>query len=890
MGSVNRTLHHFGTLFSLCKTNLLTARLWHLAHSFVIIIDNPPNNGAAWLRPPFDAHLEGTRVSRTKTCSSVNRCWSVGIIVCLTLTCSLASADGFRIEPSQILLAGNFDRIQVCIRAPFANSESADRANDLTAEANFESTDSNIFVVDSAGMLVAVGDGTANLKVTVGDGSHEVPITVAGVVENPSTDFDRQVAPILSKLGCNMGACHASQHGKGGFKLSVFGFEPDADRAAIVRDRLGRRVELLAPEQSLFLQKPTMQVAHGGGLRLKAESVDYQILKAWLAERAPGPNRDVPKVTKLTVTPARRIGSKGLTQQLRVEATYSDETKRDVTAWALFDSMDEGALAVTQRGQVRAVGQGQASIMVRFESHAEIANFVMPYKESVELAGWKNNNFVDELAEKKFRELGIEPSPLCDDATFVRRVYLDVIGTLPTVEDATNFIKSRDIHKREKLIDRLLGMTGDPSLDIYNEQYSAYWTLKWSDLIRNTSNKLGDQGMWALHNWVRDSFRANKPIDRFVRELVTGTGSIYSNGPANYFRINASATDLTESTSQLFLGIRLECAKCHHHPFEKYSQADYYGFAAFFARVGTKNSEEFGLFGREQVVVVRESGEVSHPKTGKKMPPTPLGAGPVDHPLDRRLALADWLTSPDNDYFSRSVVNRYIYYLLGRGLVDPVDDMRSTNPPTNIELLDALSKELVDGGFDLKRLIRSIVSSRLYQLDSQPTQENAADNRFYSHFKVKRLPAEALLDAIDQVTAVQTKFKSLPLGTRAIELPDAEYPNYFLNTFAKPRRASVCECERSPDESLSQALHTLNGDTLASKITDKNGRLMKLIADQKEHGEIVAQLYLATLSRLPTEHELAASRDFLADYLTRQECYEDMLWALMNSKQFLFVQ
>lgn len=829
-------------------------------------------------------------MSRTKTLSSINRCWQSIAIVGVVLLCAQTSAADIQIEPAEISLDGNFSRVQVCVREAAADSQAVERANDLTVDAKYESSDPTIFTVDESGMLVAVKDGSAQLRVTFGDASKEVSVTVSGVVESPMVAFDSQVAPILSKLGCNMGACHASQHGKGGFKLSVFGFEPTDDHIAIVRDRVGRRVELLDPAQSLFLQKPTMQVAHGGGLRLKADSVDYQILKAWLAAQAPGPKSDAPKVTKLTVTPDQRIGTKGLTQQLRVEATYSDDTKRDVTAWALFDSMDEGVLAVAERGSVRAVGQGQASIMVRFESQAEIVNFVMPYKETVELAGWKSNNFVDELAEKKFRELGIEPSPLCDDATFVRRAYLDVIGTLPTVGEVTSFLESQDSDKRNKLIDRLLGLTGDPNLDIYNEQYSAYWTLKWSDLIRNTSNKLGDQGMWALHNWIRDSFRANKPIDHFVRELVTGTGSIYSNGPANYFRINASSTDLTESTSQLFLGIRLECAKCHHHPFENISQGDYYGFSAFFARVGTKNSEEFGLFGREQVVVVREAGEVRHPKTGKNLLPTPLGAEPVDHPLDRRIALAEWLASPDNDYFARSVVNRYMYYLLGRGLVDPVDDLRSTNPPTNIALMNALSEQLVESQFDLKQLIRSIVSSRLYQLDSQPTAENAADSRFYSHFKVKRLPAEALLDAIDQVTSVQTKFKSLPLGTRAIELPDAEYPNYFLNTFAKPRRASVCECERSPDESLSQALHTLNGDTLAGKIADKNGRLMKLIGDKAEHEAIVKELYAATLSRLPTEEELAASREYLADYLTPQECYEDLMWALMNSKQFLFVQ
>jgi Protein of unknown function (DUF1549)/Protein of unknown function (DUF1553)/Bacterial Ig-like domain len=815
----------------------------------------------------------------------------IAVSLCVMLLLhSAAEAEELHVEPATISLVGNFDRTQVAVRESAADSTNTERAEDLTNKATFASTDNNIFRVDSSGIISAVGDGTANLKVTVGDKSQEVAVTVSGIVENPIVEFDRQVAPILSKAGCNMGACHASQHGKGGFKLSVFGFEPDADHAAIVRDRVGRRVELQDPEQSLFLQKPTMQVTHSGGKRLAVDSVDYQILKAWLGNQAPKPNGDTPTVTKLAVTPAQRIGTKGLSQQLRVEATYSDDTTRDVTSWAMFESMDDGVLEVSSSGRVSAIGQGQASVMVRFEDHAEIANFAIPYSESVELVGWKSNNIVDELAEKKFRELGIEPSPLSDDATFVRRVYLDVIGTLPTADNITNFMASKDPDKRNQLIDRLLGLTGDPKLDIYNEPYSAYWTLKWSDLIRNTSIKLGDQGMWALHNWIRDSFRANKPIDRFVRELVTGTGSIYSNGPANYFRINSSATDLTESTSQLFLGVRLECAKCHHHPFEKYSQADYYSFAAFFARVGTKNSEEFGLFGREQVVVVRASGEVRHPKTRKNMPPKPLGAEPIDHPLDRRIALADWLTSPKNELFSDSIVNRYMYYLLGRGLVDPVDDMRSTNPPTNIALMEALSDALVKSGFDLKQLIRTIVSSRLYQLDSQPTLSNAADNRFYSHYKVKRLPAEALLDAVDQVTAVQTKFKSLPLGTRAIELPDAEYPNYFLNTFAKPRRASVCECERSPDESLSQALHTLNGDTLAKKIADKNGRLMKMIADKTEHDETVRQLYLVTLSRMPTELELAAARRFLKDYPTPEECYQDLMWALLNSKQFLFVQ
>ena len=409
-----------------------------------------------------------------------------------------------------------------------------------------------------------------------------------------------------------------------------------------------------------------------------------------------------------------------------------------------------------------------------------------------------------------------------------------------------------------KLVDRLLGLSGDSVLDTFNDQYAAYWTLRWSDLIRNNSNSLGEQGMWALHNWIKESFRTNKPYDQFVRELVTAKGSIYSSGPANFFRINTDSSALTEATSQLFLGVRLECAKCHHHPFEKYSQGDYYSMAAFFSRVGSKNSEEFGLFGRETIVTVRATGEVSHPRTRQRLQPTPLDGEAVDHELDRRLPLADWLTNPENEFFARSVVNRYMRYLLGSGLVEPVDDMRSTNPPSNIALMDALAADFVAHDYDLKHLIRTIMTSRLYGLSSTPTAENVSDSRYYSHFFVKRLSAEPLLDALDHASGVPTKFRNLPLGTRAIELPDAEYPDYFLTTFAKPRRVSVCECERSPDANLAQALHTFNGDTVAKKVADKNGRVNQLLEAKTEHNDLVTQLYLSALCRLPSEAELAA--------------------------------
>ncbi len=802
-----------------------------------------------------------------------------------------ANISGMTVDPQQVELRRNYDRAQLVVTATGDSAATAENSlPDLTHQVSYVSTAPGIVAVDENGRLLAKGDGQAKITITLGSHRLEVPVTVTGVVAEPAISFDEQVMPILSKAGCNMGACHATQYGQGGFKLSVFGFEPSDDYTAIRRDRLQRRINLINPTESLLLKKPTMQVPHGGGKRLDPASVDYRILVDWLKAGAPGVDKEAAHVEKMTVTPNHRLSTPGESQQLRVSATFSDGTERDVTAWAQFDSMDDAVLDVDENGRVSVIGKGQAPLMVRFGDQAEIATFVVPYSDSVQLAGWESRNIVDELAAEKFRELGIEPSPECDDATFLRRAFLDSIGTLPSVEVTREFLASEDPDKRTKLVDRLLGLTGDPKLDIYNDQYAAYWTLKWSDLIRNDSSRGSvEQAMWALHNWIRESFRTNRPFNEFVTELVTGKGSIYMNGPANYFRINSNSSDLAESTAQLFLGVRLQCAKCHHHPFETISQADYYSFAAFFARVGTKRSEEFGLFGRESVVVVKSSGSVRHPKTREVLPPTPLFGEPVDHPLDLRIPLAEWLTSSDNRMFASSVVNRYVAYLLGRGLVEPIDDMRATNPASNVKMMDALTDEFIKSGFDIKHLIRTIMVSRLYQLDSQPTPENLADRRFYSYYKVKRISAEPLLDAIDRTTMVQTKFKSLPMGTRAIELPDSEYPNYFLNTFGKPKRASVCECERSPDESLAQALHTLNGDILAEKISGPQARIARLLKEKKSHEAIVEDLFLATLCRYPTEAEKAAADRFLKESPSPKEAYEDLHWALVNSKQFLFI-
>ena len=830
----------------------------------------------------------------------MSRLWLLVVVIgSVTLTDTIASADGpstVVVAPVEVKLSGNSARTQLVVTRADAGGQIGERSEDLTHGAAFQSSDANVVVVDSRGQLLAKGNGSAKVSVKVGDVTREITVTVEKVEPVAKIGYVEHVAPILNKAGCSMGACHAAQYGQGGFKLSVFGSELDQDREAIVRDRAQRRLSFVEPGESLFLKKPTMQVPHGGGKRLAANSVDYELLKAWIASGAPKPDAKAPEVTKVSVFPPKRLGGVGLKQQLRVDATYSDGSTRDVTAWAKYDSMDDGMLSVNGDGLVTVTGQGQAPVMVRFEGQAEISLFVIPYREAIELTGWTNNNFMDELASAKFKELGIDPSPLCDDATFIRRAFLDAIGQVPTVDETTAFIADTDANKRTKLIDRLLGLTGDPKLDVYNDAYSAWWTLKWSDLLRNTTTGRAEQGMWAMHNWLRTVFRENWSYDRLVRELVTAKGSVFSNGPANYFSANNNPTEATESTVQLFLGVRMECAKCHHHPFEKYGQGDYYGFAAFFARVSNKGSEEFGAFGGESVVIVRTTGEVSHPKTGKVLKPTPLEGEPVDHPLDRRIALADWMTSKNNGMFARSIVNRYMAYLLGRGLVDPVDDMRSTNPPTNPPLMEALAKHFAESGFNLKQLMRTIMTSRLYQLDSQPTATNASDRRFYAYYRVKRLAAEALLDAIDRAAGTQTKFKNLPLGTKAIELPDAEYPDFFLNVFAKPKRASVCECERSPDENLAQALHTLNGDIIANKLADAKGRIATLLAFKsadgkpKPHEEIVRDLYLAALCRQPSDAELAASQKFLEQAGSPKECYEDLLWALINSKQFLFVR
>ena len=722
-------------------------------------------------------------------------------------------------------------------------------------------------------------------------GKHTVKIPAkVSEFEQATTNFARDIIPILSKAGCNQGACHASQYGKGEFKLSLFGYAPEQDHPQFVRDWQQRRVSFVDPANSLVLKKATLQVSHGGGQRFKVGSFEYDQMLDWLKAGASGTTKTDPHVIDMSVVPEQRVYAEGDMQQLRVVTTYDDGSTRDVTHLALYDSMGEGVATVDQHGLIEAVGPGQAAIMVRFQGQAKVSMAMQPHRTDADLSGFVVQNFVDEAVKNHWQKLGVIPAELCSDEVFIRRAFLDSIGTLPSREKVEAFLASKEPNKREELVDELLGLTGDSKRDVYVNDWSAYWALKWGDLLRNNRNKVGDGGMWALYNWMRASFRENKPFDQFVREIVTAQGSIYANGPANYYKIATTPTDLAETTAQVFLGVRLQCAKCHHHPFEVYSQADYYGLAAFFTRVGTKGSTDFGALGRDTVVMLKSSGSIRHPRTRQTMPPTPLQSEPasLEGVRDLRRPLADWLTSKDNRLFSRNIVNRVWGYLMGTGLVEPIDDLRETNPASVPELFDALSENFATNGFDQRLLMRNIMTSRVYQLDSSPLPENATDTRLYLHYNVKRLPAEVLLDAIDDAAGTQERFTGVPLGTRAIELPDSNFTSYFLDTTGRPKRVITCECERTSTPNLAAVLHLVNGDVIQRKLTDKNNRIGSFIKNKIAPEDAVRELYLSTFSRPPSDNEVAAAVSHIETAESPQQGFEDILWALINSREFLF--
>lgn len=786
-----------------------------------------------------------------------------------------AEPRSIEVFPPKIELNGRFDQQRIGVLGDLDGYRL-----DLSRDAKYTSSDAKIVNVEN-GVVRPIGDGNATITIQAGALTASIPVAVKGTQIETPTNFAREVAPVLTKAGCNAGACHGSQHGRGGFKLSLFGFDPAFDHSQIVQSAEGRRVVVSEPERSIVLLKPTLQMEHGGGERFKVGSRSYQILKRWLEDGAPEPPRDELFVAKIEIWPPKRIMTPGETQQLLVSATWSDGRREDVTDTARFDTLNDGVATIAPNGMVTAKDRGETHIMVRFGGQATVAQVTLPFGNApVAYAPGSSGNFIDEKLAAKWRDLGLSPSLPCSDAEFFRRIHLDGIGTLPEPEAVRKFLADKDPKKRDKAIEAVL----------QRAEFVDYWAYKWGDLLRINRTALEEKGMWSFHNWVRGCLRDNKPVDEFVRDIVLAEGSTFTEGPANFYRIGRNAEEWSETVAQVFLGVRMQCAKCHHHPFEKWSQDDYYGMAAFFVRLGTKNSQEFGIFGRETVVYLRPNGEATNPRKRSVVKPHPLDGPISEDPIDRRVKLAEWLTSKDNPMFARNIVNRFWGYLMGRGLVEPLDDMRATNPASNPDLLDALAADFVAHKFDMKHLIRTIMQSRAYQLSSKIADGNKADaaNIHFARYTVKRLTAEQIADAIDFATGTREKYAGLPQGIRAIQLPDPEIRSYLMDVFGRPARQITCECERTTKPNIAQAMHTLNGEFLNKKIADANGRIAKMLKAKAPVNEIAEDLYLTTLCRAPRPEELAKVQDYTKSAGTPAEAMQDLLWVLLNSREFLF--
>jgi len=706
-------------------------------------------------------------------------------------------------------------------------------------------------------------------------------------------NFVHDIVPILTKMHCNAGACHAKADvGQRGFRLSLLGFEPQDDYEHIVKEAKGRRVFPNAPEQSLLLLKATNRVPHGGGVRLEPGSKHYQTIMAWIGQGMPYAADDDPNLTGIRVEPQRLTMKKNTKQQLRVTAEYSNGTLRDVTGLALFEANDPALATTAGTGLVETSDlPGKVAVMVRYSGQVAVSSISIPLGAPVDELP-DPTNFVDELVFANLKAIGVPPSSVCDDATFLRRVTLDIAGRLPTKEESTEFLTDADAPNiRDRVIDRLLD----------SPEYADYFANKWTAQLKNRRESNADiTANFAFHSWVRDSLLANKPYDQFVREILAATGTIVENPPVAWYKRVKQPTAQVEDIAQLFLGVRMQCAQCHHHPFERWSQHDYYSLAAFFSRVGRKPT---AIAGEDLIFHKRGTAQFVNKKTAQPVKPAALGGpsleiAPDDDP---RLELADWMAGKKNPFFAKVLVNRYWKHFFKVGLVEPEDDLRDSNPATNPELLEALAAHFINSGFDLKEAIRVMVRSTTYQLSSQPNEHNLLDRQNYSRFYPKRLQAEVLLDSIDTLTGATTRFADLPPGTRAVALPDNSYnSSAFLKVFGRPDAASVCECERVQSSSLAQSLHLLNSSEVKEKLTVANGRAATWAESKEDLSKAVDELYLVAFSRPPTGEELRIAEEFLARERTdpagnpanavtaKRQALEDLIWALMNTKEFLF--
>lgn len=768
---------------------------------------------------------------------------------------------------------------------------------DLTKDASLVSSDPKVARI-SNDFALAQGDGHALITASVKGHRATIPMTVENFAIPAVWSFRNDVEPVLTKMGCNSGPCHGAAAGKNGFKLTLRGYDAETDYMTLTHQALARRTERMEPAASLILLKPTLTIPHGGGRRFAVGSPEYKIISGWIAQGMPAPKDSDPRVTKIEVFPPEASLRPAAEQQLVVTATFTDGHKEDVTRWAKYDSGNEGVATVDNYGHVTMHSFGEAPVTVWYQSHVTFSRLRIPYPyklDEVVFSKAPRHNYIDNDILHHLEVLHIPPSPPASDSEFIRRAYLDCAGILPTPAEVTRFLNDPSPDKRDQLIDALMK----------RPEFVDYWAYKWSDLLLVSSNHLSNEEMWSYYNWIRHSVAADKPWNKFVYQIVTATGNTIQNGAANYWVVHHDPLDTTENMAQAFLGITITCAHCHNHPLAKWTQKDYYGMANLFARVRLKTYANqssrpgVGQILNDVTVYSASTGEFTDDRFMTVLPPKPLDAPalPESTPGDTRVYFAKWLTSPDNPFFARNIVNRLWRNFMGRGLVEPVEDLRATNPATNDKLLNDMVKDFIAHNFDIDYMIRTIMQSATYQTSSTPLKDNLADDEFGSHYVIKRLPAEVLLDAYSEVTKVPEEFDGYPAGTRALQLPDTAVSSYFLTAFGRPVRAQTRESERTSVPTVTQALHIFNGDTLNNKLRAKNGAIGMLVKLGFTDDQIIDYLYMSSFSRHPTEKEKAALVSALSSAevqngqtsaAARRAALNDMGWAMLTSEEFMF--
>jgi hypothetical protein len=804
-----------------------------------------------------------------------------------------ADVKSLAINLPKVSIRGMDDAAQLVVTATLNDG----RLQDLSGDVEYSVIDGKTAKVLPNGRILPLANGSSEVVAKFGDKSARVPLSVASTDENLPINFPNQVVPVFTKLGCNSGGCHGKASGQNGFKLSLLGYEPDVDFAALVKEARGRRLMPSAPDSSLFLLKGTGLVPHGGGKKMEKDSDEYRLVRRWIAAGMPYGKETDPTVTKITVFPEHRVMTRNNKQQFSVYAHYTDGTVEDITRRAQYESNDPEIATVDAGGLIRTLNlSGEAAIMARYQGHVSVVRATVPLGAKTPEWQFPTQTVVDQHAAKKWKDLGLVPSEIAGDEAFLRRAYLDLTGTLPTPAEVRAFAADKNPKKRDALIDRL----------VESPEYAYYFANKWADILRVKRGREGNsaqraQGTFAFHNWIREAVAADKPYDEFVRDILGATGDESRNPPTVWYKDLQQPEQFVDDTAQVFLGLRITCANCHHHPYEKWSQDDYWGLAAFFGRLGKKQIPVPGNQNQAntQIVYSKPDGTVTNKRTQKPAVAKPLDGAPmeIERGEDPRQRLVDWMADPQNPFFARAVANRYWAHFFGRGIVDPLDDMRVTNPPSNPELLDALAKTLVDNKFSLKALVKTICKSRTYQLSAVPNEFNKHDKQAYARYYPKRMGAEVLLDAVCQVTDSPTQFGGLPQDRfapkRAIMLPDESFNSYFLDVFGRPQRISACECERVSEANLAQALHLLNSEEIQNKLSRQNGRADALTnaKDARPDAEKVEELFLWAFARKPTADDMKAALAHIEKHkAAKKTAYENIIWALINTKEFVFNQ